>query len=278
METSLPAAGPSGGAASPSSPSSPGIALVTGGARRLGRAIALALARDGWDIVIHYRDSAVEAEEAVAEIVALGRRAVAVRAVLEREDEVAALPALCAERLGELRCIVNNASLFEYDLAADFTYAGLERHARINLGAPMLLARELHKRLPAEAVGAAAGVVINLLDRKLLRYNPDYLTYSVAKAGLQAATVMLAQALAPRVRVVGVAPGAVLSSPFLTEDHLARLPGQRVLADLTRPADIAGAVCYLARAQAVTGVTLTVDAGEHLVAAARDVAFLPPEH
>jgi len=136
-------------ATAPAGTAARGVALVTGGARRLGRAIALALARDGWDVAVHYRASRAEAEATVAEIVALGRRAAAVAADLEVEAEVAALHDACAAALGPARCVVNNASLFEYDVAADFSYALLERHARANLAAPMLLARELHRRLPA---------------------------------------------------------------------------------------------------------------------------------
>lgn len=251
------------------------IILVTGGARRLGRCIALALARSGWDVAVQYRDSKAEALEVVRAIEALGRRAVALQADLEHEDQVAALPEACARQLGELRGVVNNASLFEHDDVTNIDYATLERHTRVNLGAPLVLARELFRRLPDDATGVDAGVVINILDQKLYNYNPDFLSYSLAKAGLQAATTMLAQALAPKVRVVGVAPGLTMISAYQSEENFSAGQRRLPLAHATTPDDIAAAVCYLAAAPAVTGTTLLVDGGEHLVAAPRDVMFLP---
>jgi len=173
--------------------------------------------------------------------------------------------------------VVNNASLFEHDDASNVGYAQLERHLRVNLGAPLVLARELHRRLPQDAVGAAAGVVINILDQKLYNLNPDFLSYSVAKAGLQAATTMLAQQLAPRVRVVGVAPGLTMISAWQSEANFSAGQRRLPLAHATTAEDVAGAVCYLAGAPAITGTTLVVDAGEHLVAAPRDVMFLPAD-
>lgn len=250
------------------------IALVTGGAKRLGREIALALARNGWDIVIHYGNSEEEARQTVLDIEALGRRAVALRADLAKESEVASLLERCAAALGEVRCVVNNAALFVHDEASNFSYASLDAHMRANLAAPIVLARALHQRLPVTAVGKQAGVVVNLLDQKLFNYNPDFLSYTLAKAGLQAATTMLAQALAPKVRVVGVAPGLTMISQYQSDANFSAGQQRVPLAQPTTPEDIANAVCYVAGAVAMTGTTLLVDGGEHLLASPRDVMFL----
>jgi len=250
------------------------IALVTGGAKRLGRTIALSLARDGWDIAIHYGNSETEALQTVGEIQALGRRAVALHADLADENQVASLLERCATELGEARCVVNNAALFEHDEAGNFSYANLDAHMHANLAAPVLLARELHRRLPDTAIGTQAGVVVNLLDQKLFNYNPDFLSYTLAKAGLQAATTMLAQALAPKVRVVGVAPGLTMISKHQSEANFSAGQQRVPLAHPSSPDDIAGAVRFVISAAAMTGTTLLVDGGEHLLASPRDVMFL----
>lgn len=246
------------------------VALVTGAARRLGRAIALGLARDGWDIALHYGRSRREALDTAAEITALGRRAVALQCDLADEAAVRALPGRAAAALGPLSCVVNNASLFEYDSAADFAPARLEAHMRVNLSAPLLLAQALHRQLGA----GAQGVVINLLDQKLYNLNPDFLSYTLSKAALHSATTMLAQALAPTVRVVGVAPGITLVSGEQSEAGFAAAHRATPLGRSSTPDDIAAAVCYAAGARALTGTTLLVDGGQHLIPLQRDVMFV----
>ena len=192
---------------------SAGAALVTGAARRIGREIALALARDGWDIAVHYATSRDEALATVQEIEALGRRAVAVNRDLAVEAGVRSLLAECAHDLGDVTCVVNNASLFEYDDATSFSTEYLLRSMRSNVAAPVLLAQGLHATLPDDEWG----VVINLLDQKLWNPNPDFLSYTLSKAALAEATRLLAMALAPKVRVVGIAPGITLPSGDQTE-------------------------------------------------------------
>jgi NAD(P)-dependent dehydrogenase (short-subunit alcohol dehydrogenase family) len=246
------------------------VALVTGAGKRIGRAIALGLARAGWDIAVHYRASEREAEETLGAIHALGRRACLLQADLAVEDEVRALPARAAQALGRVTCIVNNASLFEYDSATTFSPQLLASHMQANLAAPLLLAQALHAATPQ----GSQAVVINLLDQKLYNLNPDFLSYTLSKAALQTATTMLAQALAPTVRVVGVAPGITLVSGDQTEDGFAKAHTATPLGRSSTPDDIADAVVYAANARALTGTTLLVDGGQHLVPLARDVMFL----
>lgn len=253
-----------------------GAALVTGAARRIGREIALALAADGWDVAVHYATSRDEALRTVADIEQLGRRAVAVNRDLAVEAGVRSLLAEAAHELGPVTCVVNNASIFDHDDAATFGSERFVGTMRANVAAPVLLAQALHAQLPADA----RGVVINLLDQKLANPNPDYLSYTLSKAALQEATTLLAMALAPRVRVVGVAPGLTLVSGAQSREGFERAHARTPLGRSSTPADIAQAVVYLATATAVTGTTLLVDGGQHLVQTERDVMFLsepPPD-
>lgn len=246
------------------------IALVTGAAKRIGRSIAFALARNGWDIVVHYGRSEREALEVAAEIRQLGRRAAAVQCDLGDEVAVRTLFLKATAALGPVTCVVNNASLFERDAAADFSQACLDRHMHANLAAPVLLAQALHEATPA----GSQAVVINLLDQKLYNLNPDYLSYTLSKAALQTATNMLAQALAPKVRVAGVAPGITLVSGDQTEEGFAKAHAMTPLGRSSTPDDIAAAVCFVADSPAITGTTLLVDGGQHLIPLQRDVMFV----
>ena len=245
-------------------------ALVTGAGRRIGRAIALKLAADGWDIALHYRHSAQDAEQTAADIRELGRRAALLDADLADEAAVRALLPRAIAALGPVSCVVNNASLFDYDSPADFSPALLASHMQANVAAPLLLAQALHAATPA----GSQAVVINLLDQKLANLNPDYLSYTLSKAALQAATTMLAQALAPTVRVVGVSPGITMVSGPQSEAGFTAAHQATPLGRSSEPDDIAAAVCYLAGARAVTGAILLVDGGQHLLPLPRDVMFL----
>lgn len=249
------------------------IALVTGAGRRVGRVIALALARHGWDVAVHCHRSRAEADAVAAEIVAIGRRAAVLQADLSDEAAAGRLIADCIAALGTPTCLVNNASLFQYDVATSFSYASLDTHMRTNVAAPLLLSRELHRALTADGA-QGDGVVINLLDQKLDNLNPDFLSYTLSKAALSTATMQLAQALAPALRVVGVAPGITMVSGDQSQGGFARAHQMTPLGQSSTPEDIAEAVCYLATARAVTGTTLFVDGGQHLMPLARDVMFL----
>ncbi|HEY6774739.1 MAG TPA: SDR family oxidoreductase [Oxalicibacterium sp.] len=245
-------------------------ALVTGAARRIGRTIALALAQRGWDVVVHYQQSADAAQDVVGEIEALGRRAVALSCDLADEAAARALLRRASSLLGPISCVVNNASRFDYDTVQDISRASLDAHMHANLLAPVLLAQALHEATPA----GAQAVAINLLDQKLYNLNPDFLSYTLSKSALQSATTMLAQALAPKVRVVGVAPGITLVSGNQTEAGFAHAHQATPLGRSSTPDDIAAAVCFLAESPAITGTTLVVDGGQHLIPLSRDVMFV----
>ena len=255
--------------ANPAAAAAP-VALVTGAGRRIGRAIALGMARAGWDVAVHYRQSEAEARQVVAQIAAMGRRAAALQCDLADEAAVRQLLPRAVAALGPVRCVVNNASLFEYDSGADFTTARLDQHMHANLAAPILLMQALHAATPA----GAQAVAINLLDQKLYNLNPDFLSYTLSKAALQTATTMLAQQLAPAVRVVGVAPGITMVSGDQSQAGFDQAHRQTPLGRSSTPEDIVAAVLYAAGARAVTGTTLLVDGGQHLMPLARDVMFL----
>jgi NAD(P)-dependent dehydrogenase (short-subunit alcohol dehydrogenase family) len=252
------------------------VVLVTGGARRIGRELSLGFAARGWDVAVHYGDSQEEADEVVAQIESTGRRAVALRADLASEAEVARLVAACTAALGRPACVLNNASRFEEDTARDVGYETLLRLMAINVGAPLVLARTLYEATPEGAVAdeSLRTCVINVLDQKLYNMNPDYLSYTLTKAALENATVSLAQALAPKVRVVGLAPGLTMQSADQTPEGFAAAHKVTPLGRASRPADLVEAALYLAGASGVTGTTLVVDGGQHLVPLARDVMFL----
>lgn len=253
------------------------IALVTGAAKRLGRQIALDLARSGWDIIVHYGSSAAMADETAKQIQQLGRRAVTLQADLSDEVQVNRLLTQCQTALGLPDCIVNSASLFAYDTAGDFTYAQFERHMQVNAGAPVTLARDLHRArtlVAATQRTSHPAVVINLLDQKLANPNPDFLSYTLSKAALLEATTLLAQALAPQVRVVGLAPGITLVSGDQSVNSFEQSHKMTPLGRSSTPEDIGAAVVYLASAHAITGTTLYVDGGQHLQPSERDVMFL----
>lgn len=184
-------------------PETPRVVLITGAARRIGRSLALGFAARGWDVAVHYGASRGEAEEVVAEIARMGRRAVALHAELSDEAQVAALLPACTAALGRPVCIVNNASSFEEDTPRNVGYELLLKLTAINLGAPLVLARMLFDATPqaAHADETQRSVVINVLDQKLYNMNPDYLSYTLSKAALQTATIALAQALAPKVQI-----------------------------------------------------------------------------
>lgn len=246
------------------------VALVTGAGKRIGRAISLGLAADGWDLALHYHRSQARAEALADEVLTIGAKAVTVRCDLGNADQVPGLVAECESRLGMLTCLVNNASLFEYDDLATLDTAQWQRHMDINLRAPVLLAKAFAVRIP----DGVTGCIVNLLDQKVFNLNPDFFSYTIAKIGLEGATRLLAMALAPKVRVCGVAPGITLVSGNQTAEGFARAHRMAPLGRSSTVEDIAQTVCFVVNASALTGTTITVDGGQHLWPSRRDVQFV----
>jgi len=247
------------------------VVLVTGAARRIGRAIALELAAHGHDVAVHYRSSRQDADETVAALRETGAQAHALAADLADEAACDALVPRAVERFGRLDAVVNSASTFEHDDVASFSHAAMQTHWRANTAPAVQLTRALHAHVSARG---GHGAVVNLLDQKLWNPNPDHFSYTLSKAALQAATVMLAQALAPALRVCGVAPGVTLPSGPMSEAEFAAAHRMTPLERSSTPADIARAVRFLLEAPAVTGTTLLVDGGQHLNPQPRDVYYL----
>jgi NAD(P)-dependent dehydrogenase (short-subunit alcohol dehydrogenase family) len=228
------------------------------------------MAQQGWDIAVHYGHSAAEAAGLVAEIKALGRRAIALQCDLANEAATRALLPAAIAAFGAVDCVVNNASLFEEDDVSNFGLQNLDRHMHANLAAPVILAQALH----SATVEGQQACVINLLDQKLYNLNPDFLSYTLSKAALQCATTMLAQALAPKVRVLGIAPGITMMSGHQSAADFQQAHQITPLGRSSTPDDIARTVCFLADSPAMTGTTVLVDGGQHLIPLQRDVMFL----
>lgn len=252
-------------------------ALVTGAAKRLGRAMALYLAGRGHDVAIHYASSA-DGAEAVAEAVrGHGVRATTVQADLTVEAEMQALlPAAAAALGGPLSVLVNNASIFEYDTLASTTRDSWNRHLESNLRAPFVLTQALAAQVPAPARDAAGepvarGLVVNLIDQRVLKPTPEFMSYTIAKMGLWALTRTAAQALAPVVRVNAIGPGPTLQGARQSAEHFARQRAACLLGRGAGPDDICAALGYFLDAPAVTGQLLCIDGGQHLVWTTPDV-------
>lgn len=246
-----------------------GRALVTGGARRLGRAMALYLAGRGYDVAIHYASSAEDAESAAAEARAFGVRAVTLHADILIEDEVRALVPAAAKALGgPLTVLVNNASIFEYDNFRTASRESWDRHFESNLRAPFVLTQGFAAQAPrADRSGPepmARAMIVNMLDQRVLKLTPEFTTYTLAKMGLWALTRTAAQGLAPDIRVNAIGPGPTLQGARQTAGHFTRQRAATILERGADTADICAALGYFLDAPAVTGQLLCIDGGQHL--------------
>jgi NAD(P)-dependent dehydrogenase (short-subunit alcohol dehydrogenase family) len=251
-------------------------ALVTGGAIRIGRDIALHLAARGFDVAIHYSSSAAEAQATQASINALGRRTAALQADLLDEAQTESLiPAAVAALGGHLTLLVNNASIFEYDNINTATRTSWDRAMGSNLRAPFLLTQHFAAQAPKAALvegePLAQALVVNMIDQRVLKPTPEFMSYSLAKAALFAFTRTAAQALAPDIRVCGIGPGPTLQGTRQTDSHFARQRAATVLGRGSLPADICRALDFLIDSPAVTGQMIAVDGGQHLAWATPDV-------
>ncbi len=246
-------------------------ALVTGAGKRLGRAVALDLARGGWGVVVHYNSSQGAAEAVAKEVRAAGAAAALVQAELGDPAQRTALIGHATKAAGApLTALVNCAAIFEHDTIDTLSEQALQHHIAINTLTPALLAREFAEALPDDA----RGVVVNFLDFKLANPYPDHFSYTLSKYALAGATELLARALAPRVRVNAVAPGYVLPAPGQPDEDYKRLHAQTPLAYGPTADDVAHAVRFLIESPAVTGQTIYVDAGRRFVTYERDMGFM----
>lgn len=252
-------------------------ALVTGAGKRLGRAMALCLAEQGHDVAVHYATSGDEAEAVADEIRTLGRQAVTLQADLLDEDQTQALIGRAAGALGgPITVLINNASIFDYDNLATATRDNWDRHIGSNLRAPFVLTQVMAAGIPDplrddrdEAL--ARGLVVNMVDQRVQKLTPEFMTYTIAKMGLWAFTQTAAQALAPRIRVNAIAPGPTMIGARQSPEHFAKQRAATILQRGSNPEDITRALRYLLDAPAVTGQLLCVDGGQHMAWQTPDV-------
>ena len=249
----------------------PPVAIVTGAARRIGAAIARRLANEGFLLLLHTSSASKKEAEAEAErILQRGGRAVAIECDLAHREAARMLFDGAERALGPVTLLINNASFFQPDRAEDFSADLLEHHMAVNLRAPLLLAQEMQRRLPADRQGA----IVNVIDQRVLRPNPMYFTYSICKSALWAATITMAQAFAPKTRVNAIGPGPVFPNAY---DGEAGFAEESAAVPLKRAASIEGicdAVVYLANARSVTGQLIAVDGGQHISWQTPDVLAL----
>jgi NAD(P)-dependent dehydrogenase (short-subunit alcohol dehydrogenase family) len=245
----------------------PRATLVTGGAKRIGRAIVEALAARGYAVAIHYGRSHAQARELADALTARGARVALVSADLADPASVDALVPAATAAVGPLTLLVNSASEFEPDEIGALDRTRFQRHLKVNLEAPVFLAEALARQLPA----GASGAVINILDQRVWRPTPHFVSYTLAKSALWTATRTMAQALAPRIRVNAVGPGPTLANTRQGPDDFARQAAAVPLARAATPDEVANAVLYLADATSVTGQMIAVDGGQHLAWRTPDV-------
>ncbi len=255
-------------------------ALVTGAGKRLGRAMALYLAQRGHDVAVHYATSADEADDVVRAIRALGRNAVALRADLLDETQSEALCGRANDALGgPLNVLVNNASIFEYDTIETATRRSWDRHVESNLRAPFVLIQNFAKAAPGPVEDEAGekvsqALVVNMIDQRVRKLTPEFMSYTIAKMGLWALTRTAAQALAPRIRVNAIGPGPTMIGARQSETHFTRQRGATILQRGANPQDVTAALGYFLDAPAVTGQLLCVDGGQHLAWQTPDILGL----
>ena len=267
------------------------VVLITGAAKRLGREIALTLAKHGWRVAVHYRSSEQAAINTIVNL-AINTPAIAEKegvsslndanhakfqCDLSEESAVRALLPQVIAHFGRVDAVVNNAAIFEHDAAATFSYSAMQKHLATNTGAAIVLSQALCAHVSERQKAGdttAQGAVVNLLDQKLWNQNPDFFSYTLSKAALEAANTMLAMALAPLVRVIGVAPGLTLTSHMISDEKFQELHKISPLGRSSTAQDVADAVRFALENRSITGTTLLVDGGQHLMRFARDFSMM----
>jgi NAD(P)-dependent dehydrogenase (short-subunit alcohol dehydrogenase family) len=238
----------------------PRAVLITGAAKRIGRALAEDFGGRGWAVAVHYNGSIGDAEEVAANIRKAGARAVAIQADLDNAADVAALMPKAEGALGPIGCLINNASIFERDEASTATLSSWERHQAVNLRAPFFLTQAFAKQLPANKQGA----VINIIDQRVWQLTPHFVSYTVSKTGLWTLTQTLAMSLAPRIRVNAIGPGPTLPSSYQSQAQFDRQQARMPLGRGATPAEICAAARFILEAPAMTGQMIALDGGQHL--------------
>ena len=246
-----------------------GAVIVTGGSKRIGRAISIALSNAGYQILVHHRNSALEAEETVRLIVSNGGSAAICQADLSEVSSVEKLVNSAIENFGEISGLVNNASVFINDDISSMSSESWDNHMDVNAKIPVLLISEIFNSLKDNKKAS----IVNILDQKLSNPNPDYLSYTASKYVMLGLTDALSRGLAPRVRINAVAPGHTLVSDLQTNEGFSKAQSGSPLGFGPSPDDIAESVCYLMKARAVTGQVIYVDSGERFLSRSRDVVF-----
>lgn len=245
-------------------------ALVTGAARRIGAHLARALAADGFAVAIHCRQSRNEADALAAEIATKGGKAAVIMGDLADPQALEAVMATAAAALGPIGLLVNNASEFEPDAVPNLDRAGYERRLAVNLTAPIFLAQAFAQNLPE----GADGLVVHIVDQRVLKPTPQYFSYTLSKQALWAATRTLAQALAPRIRVNAIAPGPTLASSRQSPEDFDKQTAATLLGHGPDLADFTAALRFLIAARSVTGQMIALDGGQHLIWQTADVIGL----
>ena len=238
----------------------PRSVLVTGGAHRIGRAIALDLAKDGWQVAVHYNRSFSAAEELVGEISSSGHVALAIQADLRDEEMVSSLIPNISSKLAPVRAVVNNASIFEEDTVESVTKQSWDNHLSINLRAPFLLTQSLVNSLKRDEKGN----IINILDQRVENLTPYFTSYTLSKTALWMLTKSTAVALAPAIRVNAIGPGPTLPSIRQSQDQFERQVGLTPLGVPVNVKEICGAIRFILATPSITGQLLTIDSGQHL--------------
>ena len=244
-----------------------GSVLITGAARRIGRRIALDLARQGWAVAIHCKSSRADAETLKQEIDSAGGKSAIVQGDLARADVPERLIGEAVKALGPLTCLINNASRFEPDEAGSVTLDSWAQHLDTNLRAPVFLSQHFAAQLPAHV----AGNIINIIDQRVWKLTPKFFSYTASKSALWTVTRTLAQALAPNIRVNAIGPGPALPNVRMDEDDFTRQARLTLLKRGTSPEEISAAVKYILSAPAMTGQMIVLDGGQHLLWQTRDV-------